>query len=510
MKNASTPDFSSTIAAVSTPYGRGGIAVIRISGEDAVNVASRIFISAGKAEKTTEDSSQHYVKEENINYATQNKDEDTVKTRTEPKRNSRTLENIEGYRAVYGLIVFPDGEFIDDGIATVFRKPHSYTGEDTVELSCHGGVLIPEKVLAAAIAAGAEYAAAGEFTKRAFINGKISLSQAEAVIDLIDAETDEQLKLARSHKSGVFSRAVDGIYNSLLTLLSETYVVADYPDEDLRELSADEFRNRLSTAAKDVRALSDSYRIGRAVKNGIYTVVAGKPNTGKSSLLNRILGENRAIVSPIAGTTRDYIEEKAYFGGVMLRLVDTAGIRNYAGDEIEKIGIERSVSALENAELIFAMFDLSAPLDDDDILFSQNVKRYTVPKIALFNKSDVVNTEQSEVYSSLSSLFDKSIVISAETGDGIDLLESAVKELFKSGEIDYNTTAVTANARQNALLMRTSESLERALTALNEGMSADIAGLDIEEALCCLGETDGRKISEEIVDNIFHRFCVGK
>lgn len=460
--------FASTIAAISTPYGRGGIAVIRISGEDAIGVADRIF---------------------------------------RPK-SQKKLAAYAASRAVYGAIL-AEGRVIDDGIATLFRAPHSYTGEDTVEIACHGGILITEAVLSAALAAGAVMAEAGEFTKRAFVNGKLSLSEAEAVINLIDAETTEKLRLARSHTSGVFSRKIRAIYDALLALVSQTYVFADYPDEDLTDLSPAELRDGIAKALAEVEALLATYQAGHAIADGIYTVVAGKPNTGKSSLMNALLGRERAIVSSHAGTTRDYLEEKATVGRIFLRLVDTAGIRE-SEDEVEQIGISRSVSALEKAELILAVFDASTPPDDEDKAFFDKLKTLTVPKIALLNKSDLASDESAAYTPYLENGFRVVLSLSAKQGDGLETLKETIEELFVSGEIDYDNHAIVANARQNASLLTAKNSLVQALRALDDGFTQDIAGMDLESAMAALAETDGLSVTADIVDSIFHRFCVGK
>lgn len=460
--------FPSTIAAISTPYGRGGIAVIRISGIDAVGIADKIF----KA------------------------------------KNKKSLADTEGGRIVYGDIL-AQGRIIDDGMAALFRAPHSYTGEDTVEISCHGGILITESVLTAALAAGAVQAEAGEFTKRAFVNGKLSLSEAEAVINLIDAETKDKMYLARSHASGVFSRAVDRIYESLLTLVSQTYVFADYPDEDLTDLTPTELRDGIANALADVNALQATYKAGHAISDGIYTVVAGKPNTGKSSLMNALLGRERAIVSSHAGTTRDYLEETATLGKIFLKLVDTAGIHD-AEDEVERIGISRSVSALEKAELILAVFDASEKPTEEDAAFFEKLATLPVPKIAILNKNDLDESHHADYAPYLESGFHKIVSLSAKNGAGLDSLKATVEELFVSGSIDYDSSAIVANARQNASLLQTAEHLTHALSALDSGFTQDVAGMDIEAAMASLAETDGRGVSSDIVDRIFHRFCVGK
>lgn len=509
--------INDTIAAVSTPYGRGGIAVIRISGPEALKVAGRVFrTSAGSA------------------------------------------ETLEAGRAVYGEIL-RGGKVIDTGILTVFRAPHSYTGEDTAEISCHGGILITQEVLAAVYDGGAGPAGPGEFTKRAYISGKLGLSEAEAVIDLIDAESPEQLKLASAQSRGVLSGRINEISGGIKSVLASIYAYIDYPDEDMREMSESEMESELARISGELDGLLSTYRCGRAVRQGIATVLAGKPNTGKSAILNRILGEDRAIVTDVAGTTRDTIEEKAFAGRVMLRLCDTAGIRQ-TGDPVERLGVERSRKKLSGAELILAVFDISEPPDDEDAEAAKFVCSAAAESgariIVLLNKSDIAseskfntdcditdssggmhNTDSADsgdasalcadAFSSGSgsgkyndytdsflSLFEgisiDSFRVSAKTGDGIDNMLAFIESLYISGEIRYDDTAVLSNARQNSAVLRAKESVDAALAALRSGLTADMAGLDAEQALSSLGELDGRSVAEEITSEIFSRFCVGK
>lgn len=478
--------MTDTIAAISTPYGKGGIAVIRVSGEEAIEVAARVFRPA----------------------------------------SGKALADIEGGRIVYGSICEPIiggaempfekpherryGRTIDDGMAAVMRAPRSYTGEDTVEISCHGGVLLTEKVLGALFSAGARPAQAGEFTRRAFVAGKLSLTEAEAVINLIDAESEEMLRLARSHTEGRLKAKLDTYYETLRTLISTAYVYADYPDEDLTDLSADEMKAALEALSSDMSALSDSYRVGHAICEGIQTVIVGRPNTGKSSLLNRLLGRDRAIVSDIAGTTRDTIEEKVQVGKVTLRLVDTAGLRE-SEDKIEQIGVERSYAALRDAELVLAVFDGAQALTDEDRQLIKTLASFPVPKIALINKTDLLERGFStELWEILATTFTAVCPISSLTGEGIDTLKARIEALYAAGEIDYDTTAILANARQKGALDRALAGVRAAIDALGGGFTPDVAGLDLEEAMAALSEADGRAVSSDIVDTIFHRFCVGK
>ena len=454
-----------TIAAISTPIGRGGVAIIRISGDDALEVGERMF-------------------------------------RT---KSGASVREIDGGRAVYGSII-KDGREIDDGIITVFRAPRSYTGEDTIEVSCHGGVLITAKVLEAALEAGARQAEAGEFTRRAFVNGKLTLQRAEAIGMLIDAETDEVLSLASRRQSELFRETTSALYEDVKEILTGIFAECDFPDEDLSGMSTDEIVSRLESVRDRLSELGGSYEAVRAVSEGIRTVLVGKPNSGKSSLLNRLCGSDRAIVTDIAGTTRDTVSATVKSGRVLLRLSDTAGIRE-TSDEVERLGIERAERELADAELVLAVFDLSRECDDDDLRLVSLLSGSKVVRIALLNKSD--SDERFDI-SKISGSFDHCIRVSARTGDGLDSLHSLIGELFDSGKIDYDSRAVLLNARQNAAASRALASVRSALDAINSGLPLDTAGLDLEAALGALGELDARQVGEDVVNAVFSRFCVGK
>jgi tRNA modification GTPase len=449
------------IAAISTPYGRGGIAVIRLSGEGSIMLAENIFV---------------------------------------PKSKKR-LSDIESDRAVYGDIL-RNGKRIDDGIATVFRAPRSFTGEDTVEISCHGGILLTESVLTSALESGFRLALGGEFSKRAFLNGKMSLTEAEAVIGLIDAESEEQLRLSASVTNGVLKNGVNKICDEITELLASVYAYIDYPDEDLTDVSPDELTERAERLLHETDMLVSSYRSGRAVNDGIKTAIVGKPNAGKSSVLNRLLGYDRAIVTSVAGTTRDTVEETAIIGRVTLRLCDTAGIRE-SSDEVERIGIERSIGKLNEAELILAVFDGSSPLDELDKDVIDRISATDAEVIAVINKSDISSESDIDIPF-------RTVTVSALDGSGFDELKKSVSDLYIDEKLNYDTTPVLTNARQFAAASEAKNRLESALNALKNGFTQDIAGMDLELALSFLREIDGRNVSEEITDRIFSRFCVGK
>ena len=460
-----------TIAAISTPYGKGGVAMIRISGAEAVSVASRVFVTA----------------------------------------SGKSLCDTEHAKAVYGEIFMPDGKArgensIDDGIAVVFRAPHSFTGEDTVEITCHGGILVTQKVLSAVLCAGARAAEAGEFTRRAYVSGKMKLTEAEALGNLLESRSESQLLLARSGMRGKLSARMEALYNSLRDVLSGIYAVIDFPDEDLSEMSREEMETEISGVLDGIRHLCNTYGTGRAVTEGISTVICGRTNAGKSSVYNRLLGYDAAIVTDIEGTTRDVLRENVSVGKVMLSLCDTAGLRS-TDDKVESIGIERSLKEMDNAELILAVFDGSSLPTDDDRELVQRIKATGKSAIALINKSDLSCGRE---FFDLCNGFARAVSVSAESGDGFDELTSAIEELFIDGEIDMANDAVVTGARQYAALNSSAELLEKAVGDMKNGVSLDACCVGVECAMSALGEVDGREIGEEIVAQIFSRFCVGK
>ena len=456
-----------TIAAVSTPYGKGGVAMIRISGADAVNIAERVFRPASK----------------------------------------RRLSELSHGQMVYGEIFMPDGEgnSVDDGMAVVFRAPHSFTGEDTVEITCHGGILVTRKVMSAVLLAGARAAEAGEFTRRAFVSGKMKLTEAEALGSLLEARSESQLTLARSGMRGRLSSRMDELYGALLRVLSGIYAVIDFPDEDLSDMSRDEMIGELRGVLTEIKKLSATYGTGRAVNEGIPTVICGRTNAGKSSVYNRILGYDAAIVTDIEGTTRDVLREAAVLGKATLLLCDTAGLRD-TDDKVESIGIERSLREISEAGLILAVFDGSREPVAEDFALADRIKQLGVPSIALINKSDVAVRDMSVLCEGLPRV----IQVSAVTGEGFDALQKAVEEMFIDGEIDMANDAVVTGARQYASLRTAGELLERTIGDMTARMSLDACCVGVECAMSALGEVDGREIGEEIVSEIFSRFCVGK
>ena len=456
-----------TIAAVSPPRGKGGIAVIRVSGDAAADIARRVF--------------------------------------------SVDLTEKQPRTAVYGKIYapLPDGgrEVVDDGVAVLWRGPNSYTGEDVLEISCHGGVLVTQAVLEAVLAAGARMAGAGEFTRRAFLHGRINLGQVEAVGALLEAKTRSQLALSRGGMGGKLGARCAELGERLRSVAVSCMAAIDFPDEDLRELSREEMISAVADAAAGLRKLAATWRTGRAVAEGIPTVLCGRANVGKSALYNRLVGHDAAIVTAIAGTTRDMLTETVEFGGVTLRLTDTAGLRD-TEDPVEAIGVGRAREALERAELVLAVFDGASELEEDDLAMLDLLPTLQAEIFIVANQSD--RGLLPATMEGLRAAGKPVACISAETGEGIDGLASAVGACFLDGSLDLREDAIVTGARQYAALIRAAEAAEAALFALQGGLPEDLCCVDLELALGALDEIDGRAVSEDIVGEIFSRFCVGK
>ena len=458
-------NFFDTIAALSSPMGKGGVSVIRISGADAIEIAERVFKTA----------------------------------------SGKTISELKPNMMAYGNII-SNNKVIDDGLVVKFCAPKSFTGEDTVEINCHGGIYITQKVLATVLAAGARAAEAGEFTRRAFVNGKLALSQAEALGTLLEAKNDGQLELARSGMEGKIKKACDNLYRQMTALVAQVYASVDYPEEDLGDMTNDEMLEATEVLLGDIQKLRATYKTGHAIVEGIKTVICGKPNVGKSSLYNLLVGYDAAIVTDIEGTTRDILSETVSVGKVCLRLVDTAGIRD-TSDVVEKIGVERARASLDEAELVLAVFDNSRPLDDEDYGIMDKTMIINATKIAIINKSDektMINIKEIE------KSFDHVVKISAKNEYDVEELRALVENLYISEEIDTQNDAVLLNARQDAALEVAEKHVTLALDALKCGLSPDIAGVDLELAMSNLSEIDSREVDEDIVSEIFSHFCVGK
>lgn len=448
-----------TIAAISTALGEGGIAVIRISGESAIAVADKCFKSV----------------------------------------SGEKLSSLKGYRAAFGS-VFDGDTTLDDAVALVFRAPKSYTGEDVVEISVHGGRLMARQVLRAVLAAGAYPAENGEFTKRAFLNGKLDLARAESIMGLISAESDAALRISRAAHSGRISRETDGIIDFLLETAASFAVYADYPEEDLPELSPERFTEMLKKIHSRISALLESYDAGKILREGIDCAIVGKPNVGKSTLMNLLSGTERSIVTDIAGTTRDVVEETVTVGDIVLRLADTAGIHD-TEDIVEKVGVDRAKQRIDNAGLILAVFDSSVPLTDDDyaLIDSLNGKR----AIIILNKTDIAESVNNSVFDGFTC-----VEISAKSGEGLDLLSAAISDVCEIGVTP--DAAVLISERQRACAERARAAVFEALTALESGCTLDAVGVCVDDALTALLELTGRRVTEEVTNEVFKRFCVGK
>ena len=460
--------YSSVIAAASTPPGKGGVALIRMSGEGAFLLAEKIFVAKSK----------------------------------------RDIKSYPARTEIYGDVIF-DGEVLDDGMIALFPAPNSYTGEDVVEFSIHGGVLNTERVLEALFRLGARQAEAGEFTRRAFINGKLSLTEAEAIGTLLEAKSYDQLRLSSATSRKRLNDKVSSIRAKMRELLSSMYARIDYPDEDLGDFSSDECIARLEEISADLTALKSSYRTGKAICEGINTVICGKPNVGKSSLYNLIFDDDLAIVTDIAGTTRDVLTGQVPLGRVLLNLSDTAGIRSESDAEtVEKIGIERARRRISECELLICVFDASRPLSKEDGEIFALKEGLTANAIAVVNKCDLDLRLEKE---KIEAAFDNIIYISAkEDAKAREKLSSLINELFTDGKISASDDVIISTARQNARVVRALDLIDGALTAFRLGISQDAASSDVELALGEIGELDGREVSEEIVSDIFSKFCVGK
>ncbi len=460
-----------TIAAISTPRGKGGVALIRISGPEAAAVGDRVF---------------------------------------RPK-NKKALSGHAEREAVFGEII-SGAAVIDTGLAVLFRAPRSFTGEDTVEVSCHGGVLVTAAVLGAALSAGARQAEAGEFTRRAYAAGKLTLSEAESLGMLLDARTDAQLRLARGGMSGSVSKAVGELCERISAVLGDIYARIDFPDEDLGELSAAEVVECVKGIRADAEKLRSTYSTGRAIAEGIPTVICGRTNAGKSTLYNRLTGEASAIVTADEGTTRDVLTETVSFGGVTLRLSDTAGIRE-GRDEAERVGIGRAKDKIRESELVLFVIDGSRAPDGDEYALADELAARDGGRVAaILSKSDLTggSAGADRNAAALWKRFPDRVSLSAESGEGMDALAALVGGMFIDGSLSPETDAVVQNARQYAALGEAIGAIIDAEETLSIGYSPDIAGISLEEALSALRSVDGRGVCAEVVDNIFSKFCVGK
>ena len=452
-----------TVAAIATSPGQGGIAVIRISGSKAFSIASLVFA---------------------------------------PKNKNKNVLQANGYTALFGEFIFNNNS-IDEGIALFFKTPHSYTGEDVVELSCHGGSAVSQAVLQACIEAGAMPAPAGEFTKRAVLNGRIGLTQAEAVMDLISATSLQAAAAAKASLSGTLNIAIEKIKQKLLNLAGHLTAYIEYPEEGVEALEIERFITVLNDVEIDLNELIKGYNYGVILQRGIQTAIIGSPNVGKSTLFNLISGLDRAIVTEIAGTTRDVVREKIQIAGIPLLIADTAGIRK-TDDIVEKEGIKRSYDELEQAGLIIAVFDGSLSLGPEEHALMKKCENK--PALAVINKSDLgtkIDVNELKPY------FEEIISISATEVESKKVIEKAVLKILNLKEISSNT-AMVANERQLAMAIKARNSVQDSKEALEQGFTLDAAGVCLEDAISALAMLTGEKVSEIVLENVFSNFCVGK
>ncbi len=420
--------------------------------------------------------------------------------------NGRPFSEQDARRMAFGEMLDAAGHVIDQGLAVRFPGPNSYTGEDCAEFHCHGSPVVLQELLAALFAAGARQAEAGEYTKRAFLNGRLDLTQAEAVADLIDAETAAAARNAAAQLDGSLRRDLEAVTERLLDISSQFYAVVDYPDEDIQDIHPAQIAAALQDCESTLSRLLATCQRGRVLKSGVRTAIVGRPNAGKSSLLNALAGYERAIVTDIPGTTRDTVEESVLCGGVRLRLIDTAGIRE-TGDAVEQLGVERARQALANADLVLVVMDGSAPpaQEDGDIL--RLAQESGAPFLPIFSKLDLGTAPRiaADGYGDCPA---NAIRLSSVTGEGLDVLEETVAALFPEG--DAPDGSILTNQRQQDSARRARDAIRRGLEALESGLTPDAVLTDVEEALDALGELTGRTAREEIVSRIFERFCVGK
>ena len=454
-------NLSDTIAAVSTPIGSGGIGIVRISGSEAVDIANGLFVP----------------------------------------HKGKSLAERKSHSISYGRLVYK-GQVCDEVLVSLMRAPNTYTREDVVEINCHGGIRAVTAVLEAVLKSGARLAEPGEFTKRAFLNGRLDLTQAEAVIDIINAKTDKSREAALKRLDGRLCRKIRSLREDILTMIAHIEAAIDYPEHDDETMTYSMIEEGVRSVTMQVQNLINGADIGRIYNEGIRTVILGKPNVGKSSLLNAVIDEERAIVTDIPGTTRDVLEELINIGGIPLKLVDTAGIRD-TDNAIEKIGVEKSRKLAAEADLVLLMLDGSRELSDDDrelIALSEDKKR-----IVLVNKTDLHQNITAEELKGLDPVF-----LSVKADKGLDELYDRIKSMFFSGDIAENEEALISNERNKNSLYKAKLHLDNVLETVNNRMPEDFISMDLTQAYEALGEITGESLEEDIIDKIFSEFCLGK
>ena len=451
------------IAAISTATGNGGVGIIRMSGKDCFKILNKIFV---------------------------------------PKN----LNKPKGYSIKYGHIMDEDNEIVDEVLVSYFYAPKSYTTEDMCEINSHGGFVVERKILELCLKNGANMAEPGEFTKRAFLNGRIDLVQAESVIDLINSKSDKEAKASINQLEGKLSNNINQIKGKLLDLMADVEASIDYPEYDIEETTNSKILTSLNDIEIDLKKISDSFKNGKVLREGIKTAIIGKPNAGKSSLLNLILNEERAIVSETQGTTRDTIEEFVSIEGITLKLIDTAGIRD-THDEIEQIGVEKSKKLINDAELVIAIFDGTKALEKDDI----DILNLIVDKnaIILLNKIDISDTILDKDENIIKC--NKNVIkISAKNGDNIDLLYKTIAKMYQINDIEIDDGDIITNIRHKKQIDEAIDSINKTRETINNNMPVDIIEIYLKQVLSDLGKITGDDITEDIINEIFSKFCLGK
>ena len=452
----------SVIAAVATPAGVGGIATLRVSGKKSIEICDRVFRSI----------------------------------------NGKKLNDLKGYHAAFGKI-YDKEQPVDEAVCLVFRAPHSFTGENVVEITCHGGIFVIQKVLRVVLENGAVPAQPGEFSKRAFLNGKMDLSGAEGIMSIISSQGEQGLNASLNLLEGSLSRKIDSVAQSLIDICAHISAWVDYPDEEIEELDENNILDTLSSAHNELKELTDKFDSGMAVTTGVEAAIIGKPNAGKSTLMNLLTGFERSIVTDVKGTTRDVVEETVNIDGCILRLSDTAGIRD-TDDTVEKLGVERSREKIKRSAIVLAVFDSGDELTDEDRTLIDLCKEK--PVIPILNKSDK-ETKIDRDY--IESTLGRCIEMSAKNGTGLDELRDKVTTLLGTKNFDPNA-AMLANERQRQCCLDALGSIEDAVNALKSGFTLDAAGICIDDAVSALLELTGKRASQAVVDKVFSNFCVGK
>lgn len=457
----------STIAAIATAMGVGGIGIIRISGEDTFEIIDKIFIPKKKDDK------------------------------------------IKGYQMKYGTIIVPQtGEIVDEVLVSFFKSPNSYTTEDVCEINCHGGIITIQKILEICLENGAELAMPGEFTQRAFLNGRIDLSQAEAVIDIINAKSEKENKASLKQLEGNLSKKIKKIRDKIMNQMVDIEASIDYPEYDIEEVQKENLYNTMEEIVKELKNLEKSFEQGKMVKEGIKVAIIGKPNAGKSSLLNSFLGEERAIVTDKEGTTRDSIEEVITVEGIPLKIIDTAGLRR-TEEVVEKIGIERAKKIAKEADLIIVIFDITKNADEEDTEILEQVKEKN--SIIILNKTDL-QKQNKELEEKIEKVNKKVFKISAKEDIGVDLIKEEIVKMFQINEIDLESSdsIIITNIRHKKEISESIKRADKLIEEINNNIPIDILAIEIREILQNLGNITGEAVSEEIINSIFSKFCLGK